>query len=203
MKDTIDKENLFGDEYNAFILCEYPRELELIKRLIYVTEAGIEKQIIEDTWSFEGVCYSFAKTIVDYSKMAYDNLLLGHFHATNMINRAILENCVLLDIIVNHDEHELWKYYLVHSYRSTIYEPNITPKQRDIDSLNDYYVRFNISEDFYKKQGCRNLEYDNPFEKEIIDIMNVNDDYPDYIKYMTKKIKDSNENCFIRMCNND
>lgn len=60
-----------------------------------------------------------------------------------------------------------------------------------------------LAEDFYKKQGCRNLEYDNPFEKEIIDIMNINDDYPDYIKYMTKKIKDSNENCFIRMCNND
>ena len=33
MKDIIDKDNLFGDEYNAFILCEYPRELELIKKL--------------------------------------------------------------------------------------------------------------------------------------------------------------------------
>lgn len=159
MKNIIDKENLFGDEYNAFILCEYPRELELVKKLINVAEEGIEKQIIEDMWSYEGVCYSFAKTIVDYSKMAYDNLLLGHFHATNMINRAILENCVLLDIIVNHDEHELWKYYLVHSYRSTIYKPNNPPKQKDIDSLNDYYIRFNISEDFYKKQPGEKKAY--------------------------------------------
>lgn len=159
MKDIIDKENLFGDEYKAFILCEYTRELDLIKQLIHVAEDGIEGQVIENTWSFEGVCYEFAKTIADYSKMAYDNILLGHFHATNMINRAILENCVLLDVIVNNEEYELWKYYLAHSYRSTIYKPNTMPKQRDIDSLNDYYKRLNISEEFYKKQPGEKSAY--------------------------------------------
>lgn len=76
-----------------------------------------------------------------------------------MINRAILENCVLLDIIVNYDEYELWKYYLVHSFRTTIYKPNVTPKQRDIDSLKDYYKGLNISEDFYKKQPGEKSEY--------------------------------------------
>lgn len=159
MKDIIDKESLFGDEYKAFILCEYTRELNLIKQLIHIAEEGIEGKKIENTWSFEGVCYAFAKTIVDYSKMAYDNLLLGHFHSTNMINRAILENCVLLDVIVNYDEYELWKYYLAHSYRSTIYKSNTTPKQIEINSLNDYYIRLNISEDFYKKQAGEKNAY--------------------------------------------
>lgn len=89
MDDVLNKDELFGDKYKAFVLCEYTRELELIKKLIEVAEAGLEKQTVESTWPFEGVCYSFAKTVLDYSKMAYDNLLLGHFHATNMINRAI------------------------------------------------------------------------------------------------------------------
>lgn len=152
MKDIINTEDIFGDKYNAFILCEYPRELELIKRFICVAEEGLEKQEIKDMWSFKGVCYTFAKTIVDYSKMAYDNVLLGHFHATNMINRAILENCVLLDIIVNNNEYELWKYYLVYSYRSAIYKSKSAPKQSDVEVLKDLYLRFNISDDFYKKQ---------------------------------------------------
>lgn len=159
MKDIIDKENLFGNKYNAFVLCEYTRELELIKQLIHVAEKGIEGQYIENTWSFEGVCYSFAKTIVDYSKMAYDNLLLGHFHATNMINRAILENCVLLDIIVSYDEYELWKYYLVHSFRSTIYKSNKMPNQRDMDFLNEIYQSLNINEEFYKKEPGGKMAY--------------------------------------------
>lgn len=53
MKDIIDKENLFIDEYKAVILCEYTRELDLIKQLIYVAEEGIEKQRVENIWSFK------------------------------------------------------------------------------------------------------------------------------------------------------
>ena len=73
-----------------------------------------------NTWSYEGICYSFAKTIVDYSKMAFDNVLLGHFHAVNMIIRTVLENLVCLDILVSNQEFELWKYYWAYSYRNTI-----------------------------------------------------------------------------------
>lgn len=159
MDDIIKKEDLFGDIYKAFILCEYTRELDLIKRLIKIAEDGLQKKNIKETWSFEGVCYSIAKSILDYTKMAYDNLLLGHFHATNMINRAILENCVFLDIIINNEDYELWKYYLAHSYRSTIYKLNQEPKQRDIDTLNDFFSRYEISEDFYIKQAGQKKPY--------------------------------------------
>ena len=82
--ELIDKDDLYGDKYNAFVLCEYTREMKLIKRLIEIAEAGVSKKSTYDTWSFDGVCYQFAKTIVDYSKMAYDNLVLGHFHATTL-----------------------------------------------------------------------------------------------------------------------
>ena len=108
----INKRNLYGNEYNACALCEYQREVKLIKRLINIAEKAVEQQEINNTWSHEGICYSFAKTIIDYSKMAYDNVLLGHFHAVKMISRSILENCVFLDIIISNDYYELWKYYL-------------------------------------------------------------------------------------------
>jgi len=114
----INKRNLCGNEYNACALCEYQREIKLIKLLINVSEKAVEKQSVENNWSYKGISFSFAKTIVDYSKMAYDNVLLGHFHAVKMINRAILENLVCLDLIVNNED--LWKYYLVYSYRSII-----------------------------------------------------------------------------------
>ena len=103
-------------------MCEYTRELELIKRLIDVADKAVEAQVIEERWSFEGVCHSFAKTVVEYSKAAYDNVLLGNFHAVNMICRAILENCVFLEILINHDDVELWKYYLVYSFRAAIHK---------------------------------------------------------------------------------
>ncbi len=78
----------------------------------------MEKPAEDNAWSYEEICYSFAKTIVDSSKMTYDNVLQGHYHAVNMINMAVLENLVCLNIIVNNED--LWKYYWAYSYRSTI-----------------------------------------------------------------------------------
>lgn len=159
MKEIIDKENLFCDEHKASILCEYDRELDLIKQLIYVAEEGLKGNKPDNTWSFDGVCYHFARTIVEYSKMAYDNILLGHFHATHMINRAILENTVFLDIIMNNTEHELWKYYLAYSYRNTICNSRAMSKQSINDSLMECYTYLNISKDFYEKQPGEDEAY--------------------------------------------
>lgn len=123
-----DNGDLYGNQYNACALCEYSRELKLIKRLIDIADEAVEAQVVESSWSSEGIRHSFAKTIVEYSKAAYDNVLLGHFHSVNMICRAILENCVFLDILINHDEFELWKYYLVYSFRAAIYKTGRTPR---------------------------------------------------------------------------
>lgn len=49
MDGVINKDELFCDKYKAFVLCEYTRELELIKKLIEVAEAGLEKQTVEST----------------------------------------------------------------------------------------------------------------------------------------------------------
>ena len=117
----------------------------------------LEKQPVDNTWSYEGICYSFAETIVDYSKMAYDNVLLGHFHAVKMINRAILENLVCLDIIVNNED--LWKYYWAYSYRSTIYKSKRTPTQKELDMLHGLYKDLDIPEVFYTKQPGRKKAY--------------------------------------------
>ena len=46
--EFIDKENLYGNQYNAFALCEYPRELELIKHLIDIADKHLEKYKAEN-----------------------------------------------------------------------------------------------------------------------------------------------------------
>jgi hypothetical protein len=157
--DFIDRESLYGNQYNACALCEYTRELALIKRLIDIADEAVDAQVVTDGWSFNGVCHSFAKTVIEYSKAAYDNVLLGNFHAVNMICRAILENCVFLEILIDHAEVELWKYYLVYSLRSTIFKAGRTPTQRDIDNLQEMYQHFEIDEDFYIKQSDRKKAY--------------------------------------------
>lgn len=157
--EFIDKDNLYGDNYHACSLCEYTREIDLIKRLINVADLGVEKQAPINTWSFGGVCHSFAKTIVDYSKMAFDNVLLGHFHAVNMIGRSILENCILLEVLKNNEEYNLWKYYLVYSYRATIYKAGRQPSEDELNRLQEMYRDYDIDEDFYTKQGNRTKPY--------------------------------------------
>ena len=159
----INKRNIYGNEYNACALCEYQRELKLIKRLISISEKAVELQTPSNAWSFEGICHSFAKTIVDYSKMAYDNVLLGHFHAVNMIIRTILENLVCLDIIVSNQELELWKYYWAYSYRETIYKSGRMPSQRDLDFLQKLYEDLEIPEEFYVKQGDKKAYIQRPY----------------------------------------
>ena len=154
---SINKRNLYGNEYNACALCEYQREVKLIKRLINLSEKAVANRPIENTWSNEGIRHAFAKTIIDYSKMAYDNVILGNFHAVKMINRSILENLVCLDIIVNNDE--LWKYYLVYSYRSTIYKLKRSPTQDELDMLKKLYEDCEISEEFYVKRPGRKKAY--------------------------------------------
>ncbi len=53
----INKRNLYGNDYNACALCEYQREIKLIKRRNKFRKA-IEKQVVNNTWSYEGICYS-------------------------------------------------------------------------------------------------------------------------------------------------
>lgn len=155
----INKRSIYGNENNACVLCEYKEELKLLKQLINLSEKLIGKQAKANVWSHDGICHFFAKTIVDYSKMAYDNILLGHLHAVNMISRACLENLVCLDIIENNQSFDLWKYYLVYSYRSAIYKAGRTPTNEELDRLQEIYENFNISEDFYIKQVDRKKAY--------------------------------------------
>ena len=151
MKDWIYKDFLFCDDYRAVTLCEYQREIALLKRLIELAENAVNKQTGESTWSRDGICHLFAKSVVDYAKIAYDNFLLGHFSATNMIMRTIIENNVCLDIILNDEKDELWKYYLVQSYRNSVIKPKKNPSPENLQFLEDMYRDFGISKDFYEK----------------------------------------------------
>ena len=65
----IDKKKLYGDEYKAVSLCEFPRETKLIRQFIDICANALENYMVEDRWSFDGICYAFAETVVNYSKM--------------------------------------------------------------------------------------------------------------------------------------
>ena len=147
----VNKRDLYCDEFKAFILCEYKKELRLIKKMINISEEAIGRQDTHNTWSYEGICHSFAKTIVDYNKMAYDNLILGHFDAVHMISRAVLENLVCLDVIMSNQDFELWKYYWAYSHYHDL-KKNKRMGKIDFSKILDIFD-WTVSEDFYMSPG--------------------------------------------------
>ena len=164
MKEWIRTEDLFCEEDRARTLLEYSAELDLLKELIEITEESVARKKCDETFSFEGVCYLFAKSIVKYAKAAYDNMLLGHFDETLMICRALVENSVCLDIFIRYEEKELWKYYLVYSYRKTL-KRSKTRRKKYLKDVDKSCKRHHISKRFRQKQedgsyiNCINKNY--------------------------------------------
>lgn len=151
MKMDENKDTLFRNEYRERILCEYQRELALIKQMIEIVEEAVNSKKPIDIWNHEGFCHMFAKSIVDYTKMAYDNMQLGHFYATHMIFRTIIENCVCLDVMQRYSKHELWKYYLMKSYRDALKSTGDEIKADEQAFLEKMYIDHGIEEEFYTK----------------------------------------------------
>lgn len=58
-----------------------------------------------------------------------------------------------------------------------------------------FLISDNMAVDFEIKNGYKSLDYSNQSERKIIDKINENrKDYPDYVTYMHKKLKDNNDN---------
>lgn len=125
--------------------------MSLIKHLIEIADKSIYLKRTDNTWSYEGICYLFARSIVAYSKMAYDNMILGHFDSANMIMRVIIENNVCLDIILRNSDIELWKYYLVHSYKNSITRTGEELDDSEKSFLKEIYSDYNIEKEFIEK----------------------------------------------------
>ncbi len=60
---SINKRNIYGNEYNACALCEYQRELKLIKRLINISEKAVEpkKKASEKSFDFSEANFTFSE----------------------------------------------------------------------------------------------------------------------------------------------
>lgn len=163
MRDWIYTDKLFCNDYKAVVLCEYTKELFLLREFIEVSERAVCCKGEVSRESCEGVCHMFAKSIIDYAKMAYDNIILGHYFATNMILRAMVENRVLLEIIFNDEKEELWKYYFVQSYRSLMKQAKGGLPQEEVEFIQKLYVEYDISEEFYSKRGKNKPYIDLPY----------------------------------------
>ena len=151
MLEILYKGELLGDAERAVILCEYTKEMELLKRLIKISEKAVASKEQYNIWTHEGICFLFARSIVSYAKMAYDNMILGHYDATFMIIRTIIENNVCLDIIQSYAEKELWKYYLVQSFRNSLLCSGKKLIDGEKDLLEEMYIEHAIEEEFTKK----------------------------------------------------
>lgn len=158
MNDLIYQNLLFGNKGNQEFLREYTRELVKLKQFISISETYISNKEVTKS-SHEGVSYSFAKAIVDYSKMAFDNFVLGNFNSASMILRAVIENYVCLTLILKHKDQQLWKYYLAHTYKQTI-KMGKNPNWKD---FNDFCKELKIGGDFTKRRNGEiafiNLKY--------------------------------------------
>lgn len=145
------KSRLFGDPYGALNLWEFRRELTLLKRLVKIAENCVLKKETHEPDSFEGVCFYIARSIVAYSKAAFDNLVLGHLDATEMVIRSIVENRVILDIIYNDETISLWKYYLVYSHYKSLRQTKNNPEIRI--RFAEWCAELGIETDFIEKRG--------------------------------------------------
>lgn len=158
MSTVVNKRNLFCDDLNAAIISEYSRELALLRRLIKMAENAVETTEDRNTWSYEGICQMFANSVVSYAKMAHDNMILGHLNATNMVLRVLIENSVFFELIYCNEKEELWKYYMVQSYRDTVIRGHEGATLKDLDFWEDMCQRYNIDKEFLEK-GKRKRAY--------------------------------------------
>lgn len=154
MKEYIHVDKLFGDDYRALVICEFSYEIDLIKKIIETCYEGVNKKKTNDIDTYEGISYRFAESIVSYAKMSYDNLLLGHFDLVSMIDRILIENIVCMDLILNNVEKgkELWKYYLVHSYKKDIFNSKKVLTEKETDDFMELCNNLGIDKTFLEKR---------------------------------------------------
>lgn len=158
MNGIINKRALFGDEYRALGLCEFQKEMPLIKQLLKLTAEAVDNQAPANSFSYDGVCHMFAKSVIDSMVMAYDNMLLGHFYATQMILRTVVENSVCLNIIQRYPEYDLWKYYLIQSFYKGIKIPGPQRTEKNKKDFEELCEEYGIAEEFLiksKKKGSK------------------------------------------------
>lgn len=148
--------SLFKNKYKSIELDDFSHEMTLLQCFIEGCETHIENYKPKELFTFEGVCYTIAESIIEYAKTVYDNMLLGHFDVTRMIARAIIENKICLDIIVRYKKEELWKYYAVHSLRQSIVCRTQVEEPIKEELFEEFYKMFNIENAFLterKKKG--------------------------------------------------
>lgn len=190
LRDWIYTDKLFCNNYKAVVLCEYTGELFLLSEFIEIAEKAVSRKENTSWHSYEGICYIFAKSIAEYAKMAYGKIILGHFFATHMVIRAMIENNVCLDIIYNDEKEELWKYYFVQSYRNSVMQAKEGLSQKDGEFICRMYSDYDIQRAFYESRGDKKAYIDLPYGwtftinkrfsfKGICELVNVGD-YDDF-----------------------
>lgn len=141
----------FGNSTHESYVEEYSELFYLMQDFICIIETIIDEKKYREDDSYEGVCGLFAKSIIDYGKASIDNLFLGHFHVSNMVNRTILENFVCLKVIKEHEELGVWKYWIVYSYYNAHRKFGKKGVPSDLQELFDDVVeQYDIEKDFLK-----------------------------------------------------
>lgn len=184
-------EEFYGNKVNVSRSSTERDNILLLKQLIETVEEMVKKAEVEKEDCYEGICYRFAKLVVNYCKMAYDNLLLGHFDIVKMLLRVILENMLSLDIIITYKEMEIWKFYYMHSMWNRYWKSDKKLVTRA--TINEMCTNFNIkSNELQKylkfKYGWTYLLYTEPEKQKytfrsMCDLDLTEDVYKTYAEY--------------------
>lgn len=184
---------LFYNHNTIGTICEYKKELLIIREAIAMLEEIVMEKRPLDKESKEHVHYEFAEAIVENAKAAYDNMVTGHIDTVNMINRKIIEQYISLKIFLNNPDKQLENYWRVHSFYKGIDSYLDKYNVHLSKMMNDMYKRLNIPEQFYTKPKKANgrlgkaptesnygwiypLTHDNPTFKKLCELA----DEPNY-----------------------
>lgn len=142
--------DLFGDECKAVVIREYERETLLLKKMIDLAAEAVSVMETPEQWTYEGICYLYAESIIAYAKAAYDNMMIGHHDVVRMIGRTMNENNVCLEVIQKYQKEELWKYYIVYSLKHTLTCYGKTLENDEAAYLDKICAEYGIEEEYTK-----------------------------------------------------
>lgn len=145
------KKLLFGDGNNIFYIYKCKEELKDLKDMLEIIEKAILKNEPLNLMTYEGICFLFIRSIISYKKMAYDNLLLGHYETANMIFRCIVENRVCLDVMRKYNEKELWKYYLIKTCWDVLAASGKDLSEEHFKAIENLCKEYNVESEFIVK----------------------------------------------------
>lgn len=108
-------EKFISNISNFEVLDDHKGLISTMYEFIQIIDEDILKEEFKTNYTYEGSFYLIMKSIVQYAKEAFNNILDGNFYTLGAINRVIVENHIYLYLIKKYKEERVWAYWIIHS----------------------------------------------------------------------------------------